>query len=65
MAKKIFKGIFGGGKKKAAAATPEASGPRITALTPDEVDRATGKRRVMRGPFSGLGGTILSDKLGG
>jgi hypothetical protein len=61
MAKKLFKGLMGGGKKKAAeAAAPvaEAQGPIITPLggtTP------TRRRRTVRG---GMEDTILSEKLG-
>jgi hypothetical protein len=69
MAKKIFKGIFGGGKKKAAAAAPaSADGPKTRALTADEAMKFDPRKK--RGASTAaprLGGfaTLLSDRLGG
>lgn len=61
MSKKIFGGIFG--KKKPKAAPAEATGPKITPLGTDPASPV--KRRPIRGPMAAASPTILSDKLGG
>lgn len=66
MAKKIFKGIFGGGKKKTAepVAAPEKKGPIITQLA-DGPAASLDPRRRRRGKTPGpFDPTILADKLG-
>lgn len=70
MAKTILKGagkLLGIGKKKKAepVAATEPTGPIIKQLGAPESALAPRKRRSLAGYQGQLGGTILSDKLGG